>query len=674
MRNSAVKLCLTLALASLVALAVPGCAAGNKKQTQGAETVAQKHSKKHKKKEAQPTPAPTPDASETEAGLAAIASGTAEGQPEVPFEPPDEAVPEEDEEEAAPAAEANTPAARVAAALEACESAQQSWEQGDIDTSLDLLDHAYSLLLELPADDPEFAQSRQDLRHLISRRIVEIYRSRLQSAAELGSPIQVDYNQHVEYEIRSFQGPERSFFLESYRRSGAYRPMIVHMLREAGLPEELSWLPLVESGFKTRAMSRARAVGMWQFISSTGYRYGLSRSEWIDERMDPEKATQGAIDYLTELHGMFGDWMTALASYNCGEHRVMSVIMRQEDQYLDHFWDVFNQLPRETARYVPRFLATLLIVRDPAKYGFDLPEPRPPLAFESMTITRHTKLDDLDRALGLVPGSIAELNPELRRGVTPATAYELRVPTAAAPLFNATVASLPSYTPPKEAGGSGGGVHRVKRGETLSTIAGRYHTSVNSIMRANNLRSSNKIYVGQRLRIPGRGGRTTTVASAPAAPPVTPPATTAETAAIPASTTTTTTTATPSTSTPGEAAIPEAETGTAEAMAEAAAPAVPVKHRVRAGDNLWNLASRYSTTVETIKRDNGLRGEQLYVGQTLRINPPVPAGTQTYAVRRGDTVAQIAREHGVSLSAMLAANGLSKGSTIYPGQMLIIPE
>ena len=666
-RNSAMKLCVTFALAFVVALVAPACSAGNKKQTEGAQTVASaQKQKKHKKKDASPAPAPTPapDASES---LAAIANGTDDTQNEVPFEAPDEPVVEEEEdEEAAPAAEGDTPAARVAAALEACESAQESWEKGDIDASLDLLDHAYSLLLELPADDPEFAQSRQDLRHLISRRIVEIYRSRLQSAAELGSPIQVDYNEHVEYEIRSFQGPERSFFLESYRRSGAYRPMIVHMLREAGLPEELSWLPLVESGFKTRAMSRARAVGMWQFISSTGYRYGLSRSEWIDERMDPEKSTQGAIDYLTDLHGMFGDWMTALASYNCGEHRVMSVIMRQEDQYLDHFWDVFNQLPRETARYVPRFLATLLIVRDPAKYGFDLPEPLPPLGFETMTITRHTKLDDLDRALGLVSGSLAELNPELRRGVTPATAYELRVPSAAAPLFNATLASLPAYAPPKEVGGSGGGVHRVKRGETLSTIAGRYHTSVNAIMRANNLRSSNKIYVGQRLRIPGRGGRTAAAPEATVAattPPAAPTPSTTQPAVIPVSTTVTTEATT----------LPEGTIGQPDTAAQPA-PAVTIKHRVRAGDNLWKLASRYDTTVETIKRDNGLRGEQLYVGQTLRINPPVPAGTQTYAVRRGDTVAQIAREHNVSLSAILLANGLSKGSTIYPGQVLIIPE
>jgi membrane-bound lytic murein transglycosylase D len=393
--------------------------------------------------------------------------------------------------------------------------------------------------------------------------------------------------------------------------------MIVRMLREEGLPEELSWLPLVESGFKTRALSRARALGLWQFISSTGYRFGLSRSHWIDERMDPEKSTRGAIGYLTELHGMFGDWMTALAGYNCGEHRVMSVIRRQQDNYMDHFWDVFEQLPRETARYVPRFLATLLIVRDPEKYGFELPDLLPPVGFETVSVERHVKLTDLDRALGLAGGTLSALNPELRRGVTPGEAYELNVPAAAAPTFEAKLAELAPYVPPKDTYV----VHRVRRGETLSTIARRHGTSVSAIVRANNLRSRHRIQSGQRLKIPSRG------------------------ATVRAST---------SIATGGQAAT--------------------LSHRVRRGDSLWKLASRYGTTVDRIKRDNGLRGDRLYVGQRLVINTGIPSGSRTYAVRRGDTVGKIARAHRVSLNSVLRANGLSRSSTIYPGQVLIIPN
>ena len=292
--------------------------------------------------------------------------------------------------------------------------------------------------------------------------------SRLTTAAELNSPIPVEVNAQVEREIARFSGPEREFFLASYRRSGQYRPMIVRKLRQAGLPEELSWLPLVESGFKTRALSSARALGMWQFISSTGTRYGLERGHWIDGRMDPERSTDAAIGYLTDLHGMFGDWMLALAGYNCGEHRVMSQIRRQQNGYLDRFWDLFGSLPSETARYVPRFIATLAIVRDPDKYGFELPEPLPPVHYETVAVSRHVRLSDLDGALGVEPKTLAGLNPELRRGTTPAESYTLRVPEEAASSFEEKLAALPPYVPPPEVSYAR---HRVRPGETLSTIA-----------------------------------------------------------------------------------------------------------------------------------------------------------------------------------------------------------
>jgi membrane-bound lytic murein transglycosylase D len=435
------------------------------------------------------------------------------------------------------------------------------------------------------------------------------------TASELGSPIPVEVNAHVEREIARFRGSERTFFLESYRRSGQYRPMVVRMLREAGLPEELSWLPLVESGFKTRALSSARALGMWQFISSTGSRYGLSRTRWVDERMDPEKATAAAIQYLTDLHGMFGDWLTALAAYNCGEHRVMSVIQHQENGYLDRFWDLFGALPWETARYVPRFLATLLIVGDPEAYGFELPDPFPPVDYDTFFVDRHVRLIDLDRALGLDNGSLSALNPELRRSTTPGETYELKVPPPASASFETTLAALPPYVPPPEESYA---VHRVRRGETLSLIARRYGTSVNAIVRTNHLRSRNRIRVGQRLKVPQRGGAATVVTSS---------------------------------------------TG-----------AKSLRYAVHRGDSLWKLASRYGTTVDRIKSDNGLRGDRLFIGQRLTIRTGNPTGTHSYIVRRGDTVGRIAQAQKVSIDSILLSNGLSRSSTIYPGQVLWIPD
>ncbi len=245
------------------------------------------------------------------------------------------------------------------------------WEKGDIDNALKCLDDAYSFILDVNGD-PDVARQKDDLRLMISKRILEMSATRHVVTPGTHSEIPMILNEDVQKEIRSFQTVERNFFIRAYQRSAAFRPQIVKFLKEAGLPVELSWLPLVESGFNVTALSRARALGLWQFIPSTGYKYTLQRDKWIDERMDVDKSTQAAIAYLKELHDIFGDWLTCLAAYNCGEGRLLRVISKQRINYLDHFWDLYRQLPTETARYVPRFLATLHIVKNPAKYGFDL--------------------------------------------------------------------------------------------------------------------------------------------------------------------------------------------------------------------------------------------------------------------------------------------------------------
>jgi membrane-bound lytic murein transglycosylase D len=547
--------------------------------------------------------------------LVVVLAGCASGGPSAGPETFDDSAGGAAFETAAPGAGEMDSASLVAEALEACESAEDLWQQGDLEGSLSTLDLAYELLLQIP-DDPGLIQQKDDLRHLISRRLVEIYGSRSTTAAGLNSPIPVEINDHVQREIARFTGPERNFFLESYRRSGRYRPMIVRKLREAGLPEELSWLPLVESGFKDRALSRARALGIWQFISSTGSRYGLDRSNWIDERMDPEKSTDAAIQYLTDLHGLFGDWMMALAGYNCGENRVKSQIRRQENQHLDRFWDLFGGLPSETARYVPRFLATLVIVRNPEAYGMELPEPEPLVDFETITVSRHLRLGDLDEALGLERDALVALNPELRRGTTPEDSYALRVPSGVATSFDAKVAALPAYVPPPEVTYAR---YRVRRGDALSTIARRYRTTVTAIMQANRLGSRNRIREGQYLKIPLRGG----------APPV---------------------------------------------IASVGSRGPSLTHTVRQGDSLWRLASLYGSTVDRIKRDNGLRRDDLAVGQKLEIQTASASGARSYTVRRGDTIGRIAEAQNVSVQSLLRTNGLSRTHTIYPGQVIQLPN
>jgi len=413
------------------------------------------------------------------------------------------ASPEAQNQEAEAIAVKEDPSAILEAALETYQEALTAWERGEQDSAFQALDEAYSLILKVePAPDSPLIQIKNDLRLLIAQRIQQIYASRPVTIGDNHKTIPREENKEVLDEIRSFQTKERSLFLEAYRRSGLYRDMIVEELRKEGLPEELSWLPLIESGFKVRALSSARALGLWQFISSTGYRFGLKRDRFIDERMDFVKSTRAAIRYLIELHNFFGDWSTALAAYNCGEIRVQNVIRTQRIDYLDNFWDLYRQLPWETARFVPRFLATLLIIGNPEKYGFDLPSPDPPLRFESVAVDKPFKLSTLAAALGVDAAELAALNPELRYDSTPSYGYMLRVPPGRGEKISALAASLPKWIPPE----AQYTWHSVRRGETLSTIAARYHTSVSAIARLNGLRSVHFIKPGQRLKIPGRGG------------------------------------------------------------------------------------------------------------------------------------------------------------------------
>jgi membrane-bound lytic murein transglycosylase D len=402
------------------------------------------------------------------------------------------------------------------AALESYQTAQELWSQGELEEAIAALDEAYSFILQVNGDsDPAMIQQKEDLRILISRRLIEIYASRYSTVNGSHKAIPLTMNEHVEYEIKQFQTVERDFFVNSWKRSGRYMDKIVKALSGAGLPEELAWLPLVESGFNVRALSPARALGLWQFIPSTGCKFGLKRDAWIDERLDPEKSTKAAVAYLQELHLMFGDWTTVLAAYNSGEGNVLKVIRGQQVNYLDNFWDLYQRLPRETARYVPRFLATLHIIKEPEKYGFDLGEREERLSCEPVTIEKQVRLDAIAKELEISEALLSDLNPELRIKVTPPTAYSLRMPPAMSEKLLARLDSIAERSPSRTSlvrGGAQGSsqfryvTHRVSEGESLSTIAQRYRTTVEAISKANNIKNRQFIKIGQKLRIPlGRG-------------------------------------------------------------------------------------------------------------------------------------------------------------------------
>jgi len=519
-------------------------------------------------------------------------------------------------------------------ALQFIDESRFYWEKGDIENALDLLDQAYGLILDTDGD-PEIARQKDDLRLLISKKILAIYTSMQTATSGRRSEIPHILNTDVEKEIRQFQTVERDFFIQSYKRSGYYRPIILKELKKAGLPEELSWLPLVESGFKTYALSKARALGLWQFIPSTGYKYGLNRDEWIDERLDLEKSTRAAIDYLRDLHGMFGDWLTVLAGYNCGEGRVLRLISRQHINYFDRFWDLYKELPNETARYVPRFLATLHIIKDPKKYNMDLGELLDQhYSYEIVKTTKTMKLQDIASRIGVEEELLSTLNSELRQKITPDKEYNLKVPPEAAKKLVKVIEEIPLSLKQREVFVK----HRVKRGETLASIARKYKVSVRAVINANRLSSIKRVKIGQRLNIPL-----------------------------------------------GDRSYARLKQRYDAYNDKEEVNNVIIRYKVKKGETLASVAKRFGTSVHTINAMNDIKRKNIKAGQIIKISTAgnktnssdkkkkkEKSNTASYTVKKGDSLAKIARKSGINLDSLIQMNKLSRGDRIRPGQVLII--
>jgi len=509
-------------------------------------------------------------------------------------------------------------------ALEFCQASYDFWQQGDLPNAIDALDQAYSFILKVnPEDDSEILQQRDDLRYTISKRIMEVYSSRFTVVNGHNKAIPLVINRYVERALNMFKGRERNYFLSAYRRSGRYRPSITKALKKAGLPEELSWLPLIESGFKVRALSRSRALGLWQFIASTGYKFGLKRDRWIDERMDPGKSTIAAIAYLKELHQIFGDWTTALAAYNCGEGTVLRSIRTQRISYLDNFWDLYEKLPIETAFYVPKFLAVLHILNDPEAHGFSLPPVEVEIETEDITIDKQVHLKTVSKHLEVSYRLLKDINPELRYNYTPNRPYILKVPKGKGTILLSKLSDIPTWHPPIPAYVK----HRVKKGESLSVIARRYRTSVRAIMAMNGLRSRHFIKAGWKLKIPTRRQ------------------------------------------------YASLKRGSSQAY-DVKRKEKLVQYVVRKGDSLWRIANRFGTTTKAIQSVNKLNDTYLRIGQVLMIPRDLSVfmeiKTQRYIVLKGDTPYMIAQRNRMKLSDFLRINSLAPRSTIYPGQVLLV--
>jgi membrane-bound lytic murein transglycosylase D len=293
-----------------------------------------------------------------------------------------------------------------------------------------------------------------------------------------------------------FQTPRgRAIVERGMERAGRYRAMILRILREEGLPQDLIYVAQAESAFLPLAKSRANARGMWQFMSYTARLYDLKRTWWVDERLDPEKATRAAARHLRDLYAEFGDWHLAIAAYNSGAANVARGVQRTG--YAD-FWELHNRnvLPRETKNYVPIIMALTLMAKDPARYGIVV-EPSQPLATDRVRPAAPIDLRLVAETIDVSVETLRELNPQLLRMVTPPEAdFELHLPAGTAERFFAEIAAIPQekWVSWRR--------HRVEEGETLSGIAKKYRVTPAAIAEANSLPAGTPLQVGEKLIIP----------------------------------------------------------------------------------------------------------------------------------------------------------------------------
>jgi membrane-bound lytic murein transglycosylase D len=313
-------------------------------------------------------------------------------------------------------------------------------------------------------------------------------------------------NRRVLQYLEFFQVDARDRFEIWLSRLGRYQGMIRERLRAKGLPEDLLYLTLIESGLSNTAVSRARAVGMWQFIAGTARLYGLTVDPWVDERRDPYRATDAAVNYLGDLVERLGSVYLAAAAYNTGAGRIERGIGRlpgDPDSVSDlTFFQLSDRryLRRETRDYVPKLIAASLIAKQPERYGFTDIEPLPPLVFDEILIPDATGLDVIARLADTTPAALVELNPQFVRGVTPpGRAVTVRVPRGTGTAVAERYAALPVTQRITFVD------HYVTAGQTLSDIAKRYHVTVTMIQGANPHLAPRALRVGQRVIIPMSG-------------------------------------------------------------------------------------------------------------------------------------------------------------------------
>jgi membrane-bound lytic murein transglycosylase D len=487
------------------------------------------------------------------------------------------------------------------------------------------------------------ADSARDADILQQLHDVELPAAAAETEFDLASGFDINvarYADHprVRYYLDFFQGRARERMAVWLERLPRYEPMIREALASHSLPGDFVYLGLIESGYSNTAVSRSRAVGMWQFMRATGREYGLRVDRWVDERRDPIKATRAAARYLADLTARLGSHYLAAAAYNGGPGTVMRGLRRLgdapavEDEEAedvevvadDQFFRLSDTryLRQETKDYVPKLIAAAMIAKQPEKYGFAPVTGVVPYAVDSVPVTGPTTLEAVARASETPLEDVVRLNPHLLRRVTPPGPLAwVRVPPGRGPATEEALAALPRRDRLAAT------EHEVKRGETLSSIGRRYGVSASALSEFNGGITSRGLKAGATLLVPAGAAR---------------------------------------------AALAEGPGG----------PAVNGIHTVRRGETLGAIARDYRVSVAQLRAWNDLGQSSLIrAGQRLRVAPAsraasgsraAPAGT--HLVRRGETLSGLARRYGVSVQSLMEANGLRSPEALKAGVRIDIPS
>ncbi|HXX34708.1 MAG TPA: LysM peptidoglycan-binding domain-containing protein [Thermodesulfobacteriota bacterium] len=445
--------------------------------------------------------------------------------------------------------------------------------------------------------------------------------------------IPIVINAKVEQFIQYFQTTARKVFTNWLARSERYIPFMKSLLRENGLPEDLVYMALIESGFNPYAYSRSKASGPWQFIYLTGKKYGLRSDWWIDERRDPEKSTVAAAKYLKDLHDMFECWYLAAAGYNAGEKKIAAAMKRYGTE---DFWELtkYRYLKRETKDYVPQMIAAALIAKEPEKYGFIGIEYQEPLRYDKVKVPEVTDLRLIAKACEVGLDDIKDLNPELSRWCTPPSYpdYEIKIPFGKKELF---LKNFEAISPGERLQFR---IHSVKKGETPARIAKLYGVDLEPILELNRLSRKSRLSKGMDLLIPlpkDHDQRLTAMVKK------------------------------------------ESNEGNRHSKPK------KMTYTIKKGDTLWSIANDMGVNVGALSSWNNLYPDKKLVpGDKLEIRiTKAPAALEeshgkrpgkeiTYVVQEGDTLWTIAKKFNLTVSEIKTWNHLDGSICIHPEDRL----